>query len=261
MYPALSLSLLVQVSMLSISILLLLFHLFLSFLPSPLLPRLFLFFVKLDWCPCSQHKYLLFLCLLRIILYFLFSLVLLLLSNVLTLSSGLASLGPSSPTFHLIFVASILRVSLYNLLAILCSKSTSPLNLSLLIFFFFWTSSFVLPHFTPFLNRLSQHIRYPSVESFARTHYPSHPWEHEKFVHSHVKAVYTPQLFMARIVRSIFPNKEVAMNLRAPLGIMGEHGKPLEIDVFVPELSLGFEYQVFSNHVYLYSLLLFFLIY
>ena len=66
---------------------------------------------------------------------------------------------------------------------------------------------------------------------------------------------------MARIVRSIFPNKEVAMNLRAPLGIMGEHGKPLEIDVFVPELSLGFEYQVFSNHVYLYSLLLFFLIY
>jgi hypothetical protein len=49
---------------------------------------------------------------------------------------------------------------------------------------------------------------------------------------------------MARIVRSIFPNKEIAVNLRAPLGITGEHGRPLEIDVFIPEISLGFEYQV-----------------
>lgn len=108
--------------------------------------------------------------------------------------------------------------------------------------------TFPLSHFSFFAIltiKLLLPLRYPSVESFVRTHYPTHPWEHEKFVHSHVKAVYTPQLFMARILRSIFPNKEVVINLRAPLDIRGEHGKPLEIDVFIPELSLGFEYQVF----------------
>ena len=37
---------------------------------------------------------------------------------------------------------------------------------------------------------------------------------------------------------------EVASNVRKNHGVVGESGKFLEIDVFVPQLNLGFEYQV-----------------
>jgi hypothetical protein len=50
-----------------------------------------------------------------------------------------------------------------------------------------------------------------------------------------------PQTFLMRIVRSIFPSAFIEMNVRTEL--QGSRA-PLEIDVYIPELKLGFEYQV-----------------
>lgn len=88
--------------------------------------------------------------------------------------------------------------------------------------------------------------RYASVESLLRAAYPEHPWDHGKFVagKSGQQTVFTPQIFMSRIIRSVFPDAKVEMNSRAVHGIVGTSGSPLEIDVFLPEYKLGFEYQV-----------------
>lgn len=44
-------------------------------------------------------------------------------------------------------------------------------------------------------------------------------------------------------MRSLFPENVIETNVRN-LGIVGFSGAQLEIDVFLPELALGFEYQV-----------------
>ena len=49
---------------------------------------------------------------------------------------------------------------------------------------------------------------------------------------------------MERVVRAIFPEAKIESNVRYGHGIIGESGAPLEIDVFLPLLRLGFEYQV-----------------
>ena len=87
--------------------------------------------------------------------------------------------------------------------------------------------------------------RYPSVEALVRTHYPSHEWHSEKFVqHTGLKPTFAPQTFLERVVRTIFPNYEILSNLRSVHGIVSTSGTPLEIDVYLPELKVGFEYQV-----------------
>lgn len=53
-----------------------------------------------------------------------------------------------------------------------------------------------------------------------------------------------PQIFMQRVIQTIFPNATINSNVRTGHGIMGTSGAPLEIDVYLPELGLGFEYQV-----------------
>jgi hypothetical protein len=45
-------------------------------------------------------------------------------------------------------------------------------------------------------------------------------------------------------VRTIFPNLEILANMRSAHGIVSASGAALEIDVYLPELKLGFEYQV-----------------
>jgi hypothetical protein len=51
---------------------------------------------------------------------------------------------------------------------------------------------------------------------------------------------------MERIVRSLFPDPTtiIETNVRAGHGIVGSKGVMLEIDVYLPQYKLGFEYQV-----------------
>ena len=80
-----------------------------------------------------------------------------------------------------------------------------------------------------------------------RSAYPTHPWDHVKFFQQQArqKATLTPQNFMTRILRTIFgPTVRIDTNVRASLGILGNAGFPLEIDVYLSELKIGFEYQV-----------------
>ena len=85
---------------------------------------------------------------------------------------------------------------------------------------------------------------YASAEALAISAYPAHPWDREKFANKHHKRGLRAQMFCERVVRSIFPNSKIETNVRAAHGIMGDKGHPLEIDVYLPEISLGFEYQV-----------------
>lgn len=50
---------------------------------------------------------------------------------------------------------------------------------------------------------------------------------------------------MSRVIRTIF-NNDVTMehNVRVGHGLIGKLGDPLEIDVYLPDYKLGFEYQV-----------------
>eukprot|EP00026_Physarum_polycephalum_P002177 Phypoly_transcript_02182.p1 GENE.Phypoly_transcript_02182~~Phypoly_transcript_02182.p1 ORF type:complete len:962 (+),score=179.47 Phypoly_transcript_02182:307-2886(+) len=48
---------------------------------------------------------------------------------------------------------------------------------------------------------------------------------------------------MERIVRALFPDTEISTNVRAMLRVRGDHRASLEIDVYLPKLKLGFEYQ------------------
>ena len=75
--------------------------------------------------------------------------------------------------------------------------------------------------------------------------YPDHTWEHERFSHQGKKSL-AAQLYMERVVRTIFPDKEILSNAREH-GIVGPSGIPFEIDVYLPGLKLGFEYQVLHS--------------
>eukprot|EP00026_Physarum_polycephalum_P003145 Phypoly_transcript_03154.p1 GENE.Phypoly_transcript_03154~~Phypoly_transcript_03154.p1 ORF type:complete len:822 (-),score=127.19 Phypoly_transcript_03154:90-2411(-) len=88
--------------------------------------------------------------------------------------------------------------------------------------------------------------QHETVESLVRTYYPNHTWDHESFIHSpapSTKPGFTPQLFMERIIRTLFPEATIETNLRARHGIVGDAGVSLELDVYLPDYKLGFEYQ------------------
>ena len=76
--------------------------------------------------------------------------------------------------------------------------------------------------------------------------YPQHTWDHDRFIKGG-RGLQMPQIFMQRVIQSIFPNMKIDSNVRTTHGIVGELGAPLEIDVYLPETGLGFEYQVSSS--------------
>lgn len=48
---------------------------------------------------------------------------------------------------------------------------------------------------------------------------------------------------MERVVKTMFPKEKIERNDKT-LGLVSELGNPLEIDCYLPEFKLGFEYQV-----------------
>jgi hypothetical protein len=83
---------------------------------------------------------------------------------------------------------------------------------------------------------------YDSVGGMVTTAYPNHNWVHERFIRGG-RGLQMPQIFMQRVIQSIFPNVKIESNVRSTHGIVGELGAPLEIDVYLPDIGLGFEYQ------------------
>ena len=164
----------------------------------------------------------------------------------------------SSPSSFFSFVTSPLSIR--------CTKSLSGSRTSLSFFLYpslpvlsllyylilSFPSSPIAPcPFSPLLYASFTSSRHPSVEDLVRAAYPSHPWDHSKFVHkAGAGSVFTPQLFMERIIRSVFPpGVKIESNARAVHGIVNATGFPLEIDVYLPQYKLGFEYQVSSSSV------------
>jgi hypothetical protein len=74
--------------------------------------------------------------------------------------------------------------------------------------------------------------------------FPNHPWQPEKFIaQKGANPRLALQAFAQRIVASVFPiNTLILSNWRAEL--VPERGHPLELDMYLPEYSLGIEYQV-----------------
>ncbi len=51
------------------------------------------------------------------------------------------------------------------------------------------------------------------------------------------------QAFLLRTVQTLLPMQEIHLNFRHPDIRSSKSGRPLELDVFVPNMSLAFEYQ------------------
>lgn len=90
--------------------------------------------------------------------------------------------------------------------------------------------------------------RFLNIETLVRTGIPHHNWDHEKFA---LGPSFAPQSYLQRIVRSMFPpGTKLLRNVRSGHGIVGPSGSPLEIDIFLPDHKLGFEYQVLKTVFY-----------
>jgi hypothetical protein len=100
------------------------------------------------------------------------------------------------------------------------------------------------------------------VGKLASSAFPSHKWQLGKFigttrprlalqvcVHEVFETYWTYsklQKYARRIVRDIFPDVELLFNWRGETMKSSPVGLPLEIDIYLPSLKLGFEYQVFD---------------
>ena len=82
------------------------------------------------------------------------------------------------------------------------------------------------------------------MEGLVKAAFPQHQWDHDKFVQPR-RAIFTPQTFLQRILRSLFGDDLlIRSNVRDQFGGGPRKGPSLEIDIFLPTLRLGFEYQV-----------------
>jgi hypothetical protein len=86
-------------------------------------------------------------------------------------------------------------------------------------------------------------LRYPTVEAIAYAAYPNYKWDPKKFLSV---GSFTPQSLLERMVKSLFPTCIVSSNARKIIGIRSPKGNFLEIDVFLADHCLGFEFQVIS---------------
>eukprot|EP00026_Physarum_polycephalum_P003805 Phypoly_transcript_03820.p1 GENE.Phypoly_transcript_03820~~Phypoly_transcript_03820.p1 ORF type:complete len:752 (+),score=55.45 Phypoly_transcript_03820:18-2273(+) len=85
-----------------------------------------------------------------------------------------------------------------------------------------------------------------TVEGLVKKAFPHHKWDHDKFVQPR-RAIFTPQIFLQRIIRTLFGAEvPIRSNVRDEFG-----PKSLEIDIFLPSLRVGFEYQ--DPHHYFHS--------
>ena len=88
------------------------------------------------------------------------------------------------------------------------------------------------------------------MEHMVATLYPQHDWDHAKFSPATRTNIgggktYGPQLFLQRMIRSLFPEPTIIMSNVRSLPIVGSSTNVnLEVDIFLPDYMLGFEYQV-----------------
>lgn len=92
------------------------------------------------------------------------------------------------------------------------------------------------------------------MEALARVAFPDHAWDSALFTRT---GRFAPQAMLLRMVRHLFAHEgnkgqgggnanevRILYNERKEHGIRGQSGAGLEIDILLPDLKLGFEYQV-----------------
>lgn len=86
--------------------------------------------------------------------------------------------------------------------------------------------------------------RYASVKDLVCAAIPHHPWQPERFAANNgISPRLALQAFAQRLVTSLFPaSTRILSNWRADL--VPEKGRALEVDIYLPQYNLGFEYQV-----------------
>lgn len=90
--------------------------------------------------------------------------------------------------------------------------------------------------------------RQGSIAGFAGLAYPAHEWAWGQFADRRVAGqgrLLFSQNLLRRILQHLFPNTPVHTNVRSQLNLRSaKTGAPLEVDLYLPALNLGFEYQV-----------------
>ena len=91
---------------------------------------------------------------------------------------------------------------------------------------------------------IDQYFIYKSVQNLVVSAFPDHLWQRDAFVnYGCTNTTFLALQFLAqRVVRSIFPDNVIASNWRGITSSL--YNRAMEIDIYLPELGLGFEYQV-----------------
>jgi len=80
---------------------------------------------------------------------------------------------------------------------------------------------------------------YKGIHPVLKLLYPSYPWDTQRFHRATKKSA---QRYLLLQLKALFPQHDVKENFRHPsLTWLG--GLPVELDVYIPSLNLGFEYQ------------------
>jgi hypothetical protein len=106
------------------------------------------------------------------------------------------------------------------------------------------------PFIITFISYIIDKGTYSSIENLVMLAYPKHEWNHSEFKQGQKHM--SPQKFLARMITTLFPPPTlIQFNARNTThGFRGHSGRLLEIDVFLPDLKLGFEYQVCTANLF-----------
>lgn len=73
---------------------------------------------------------------------------------------------------------------------------------------------------------------------------------------THYAARKKEELYLRQVVASLFPQHAISFNVRKATNIVSPStGNLLEIDIWIPSLKIGFEYQVYNWAQYFSALL------
>lgn len=84
--------------------------------------------------------------------------------------------------------------------------------------------------------------KFKSLLNVLRTVYPEHLWD-DKIYKSKIARVSKRQHYLLKCTKELFPQYEFHVNYRHPELTYRDTGTKMEIDIFIPGLSLGLECQ------------------
>ena len=82
--------------------------------------------------------------------------------------------------------------------------------------------------------------QFGSLGALLKEAYPHHSWDMQKFTSKNKRA---SQRWLKMILTKLFPEREIIEDFQNPDILFSASNLPMQLDVYIPSLSLAFEYQ------------------